>query len=300
MSNADPLDRQAIASARRYMGFVAWPTVVLGLVLVASYLATVAAALTGSISLWVAAPLVAVITYMSYTILHESVHGSIAGNLGSLRWLNKALGYMAAWITLIPLTAHKYEHIAHHRYTNDETRDPDFHTGSMGDSLLASVRAALFAWVSQFTFYARHRWEQAPTKEKIHLVLEVTLALGPRFALILAGYWLEGLVLFVFAWLVGGIVLLYLFSYLVHRPHERLGRYADTSTIELPRLVCRPVTWLWMYQNYHSIHHLFPRVPFYKYPHLYRDIQDVMEAKRAPVYRVSVRGLNDLSIRPAN
>lgn len=298
MSKKDQLDRQAIASASRYMGLVAWPTVVLGLVLGGSYWAIVTMALNGSMSLWLAAPLVGIITYMSYTILHESVHGSITGNHGSLRWLNKALGYMAAWITMIPLTAHRYEHMAHHRYANDEARDPDFHAGRMGVSLLASIRAALWAWVNQFSFYAEHRWSKAPAKEKMQLGLEVSLALGPRLAVIAAGYWVEGLVLFVLAWLIGGIVLLYLFAYIVHRPHEQVGRYTDTSTIVLPRSVRRPLTWLWLYQNYHSIHHLFPRVPFYKYPDVYRDIENVMEAKRAPIYRVSARGLKEVSPTP--
>jgi beta-carotene hydroxylase len=48
------------------------------------------------------------------------------------------------------------------------------------------------------------------------------------------------------------------------------------------------LTWLWMYQNYHSIHHLFPRVPFYKYARLYSEIEAVLKEKQAPIYRISV------------
>jgi beta-carotene hydroxylase len=277
------------------MGLVAWPTVVLGLVLGVSYAAVVAMAVTGDLALWLAVPLAAMITYLSYTILHESVHGSITGNRESLRWLNRSLGYMAAWITMIPLTAHKYEHIAHHRFANDEVRDPDFHVGRMRDSLVAPLRAALQAWVSQFSYYAEHRWRKAPASEKIQLGLEVTFALAPRLGVFAAGYWTTGLALFVVAWLIGAMVLLYGFAYIVHRPHEQVGRYTDTSTILLPRALHRPLTWLWMYQNYHAIHHLFPRVPFYKYPDVYREIEPVMAAKGAPVYRVSLRGLKEAS-----
>ena len=46
-----------------------------------------------------------------------------------------------------------------------------------------------------------------------------------------------------------------------------------------------------MFQNYHSIHHLFPRVPFYQYARLYSDIEAVMVAKGAPVYQLTWRGL---------
>ena len=291
MSKTDVLDQQAIARARQYMGVVAWPTIVLGLALGASYFATVIMALTGDLSLWLAVPMVAVLTYLNYTILHESVHGSISGNRRSLRWINKAMGYVAAWILMIPLTAHRHEHIAHHRHTNDAETDPDFHIGQMRVSLAAALRATVRASINQFSYYSKNRWAKAPAKQNVILCLEVAAALIPRLAVFAAGYRVEGLALFVLGWLMGATVLLYLFAYIVHRPHDRAGRYVDTSTILLPRSLHTPLTWLWMFQNYHSIHHLFPRVPFYQYATLYDEIEDVMMAKGAPIYRVTVRGL---------
>ena len=54
MTDFDVLDQKALASARRYMDAVAWPTVVLGLVVGVSYLANIAMALTGLLTLWIA------------------------------------------------------------------------------------------------------------------------------------------------------------------------------------------------------------------------------------------------------
>jgi beta-carotene hydroxylase len=66
----------------------------------------------------------------------------------------------------------------------------------------------------------------------------------------------------------------------------------DTSTILVPdNILGRLVTLAWVYQNYHSIHHLFPRVPFYRYPALFNDIEDTMVARGAPIYRLGWRGL---------
>lgn len=299
MSKTDVLDQNALASATQYMGVVAWPTIALGLVLGVSYIATVAMVLAGVLSLLPAVPLVAVITYLSYTVLHESVHGSIGGNRQSLRWVNKALGYMAAWILMIPLTAHRHEHMAHHRHTNDDVEDPDFHVGEMRDSLPAAVRATVQAIVSQFSYYSKNRWAKAPPKQNLYLCLEVAAALIPRLLVLAAGFWVEGLVLFLLAWLIGATVLLYLFAYIVHRPHEEVGRYIDTSTVLFSRPMHLPLTWLWMFQNYHSIHHLFPRVPFYSYAKLYEEIEHVMVAKGAPVYRITLRGLEPSSPRLA-
>ena len=298
MSMTDPLDKQAVASASKYMGQVAWPTVRLGLLFAVAYVAAVGLAMAGLLALWIAVPVVAFVTYLSYTVLHEAVHGSIGGNGRSFRWLNKAMGYLAAWITMIPLTAHRYEHMAHHRYANDEQGDPDFHMGRMRDSLFAPVRVALKAWVCQFAYYANNRWAYAPLRQNAALCLEVAASLVPRLALVMAGYWVEGLALFVLAWILGAIILVYLFAYVVHRPHEQVGRYVDTATILPPEspAMRAGLNWFWMFQNYHSIHHLFPRVPFYKYAELFEEIEDVMVAKQAPIYNISVRGLKQAAI----
>jgi beta-carotene hydroxylase len=295
VTKSDVLDQTALANARQYMAAVAWPTVILGLVAGLSYTATVAMALTGVLSLWWAVPIVAMVTYASYTVAHDSIHGSISGNRRSIRWINKALGYMAAWVLMIPLTAHRHEHMAHHRHTNNRVHDPDFPVGRMQDSVPAAVRAAMQIIVGQFSHYFKYRWKQAPARQNLVMCLEVAAAMVPRLAVLISGYWLEGLALFVLAWLIGVIVLLYLFAYIVHRPHERVGRYIDTSTILLPGPVGTLFTWLWLFQNYHSIHHLFPRVPFYQYAKLYAEIEAVMVAKGAPIYRVTLRGLEPLS-----
>lgn len=299
MTRTDALDRSALASATTYMGVVAWPTILFALGAGGAWIATVLLALTGLIPLMLAVPLAAVLTYANYTVLHEAVHGSIAGTQRSLRWLNEALGYVAAWILMMPLTAHRHEHVAHHRHTNKVSEDPDFHVAEMNQSLPAAVRAALRAYTTQFSYYFEKRWAHAPVKQNVILCAEIVAALGPRVAVIAAGYWVEGLALFVVAWLLGATILLYLFAYLVHHPDARQGRYVDTATIIPPRLLRAPLTWLWLFQNYHSIHHLFPRVPFYSYARLYGDIENIMVARGAPVYRMSLRGLEPSEVKLA-
>ena len=298
MTKSDTLDQAALASARQYMTAVAWPTVILGLVAAVSYVTTVALALAGVLSLWVAVPIVAIVTYASYTVAHDSIHGSISGNRASMRWLNKALGYLAAWVLMIPLTAHRHEHMAHHRHANDPAHDPDFPVARMQDSAPAALQAAMQIVVGQFGHYFKYRWKRAPAQQNLVMCLEVAAAVLPRLAILLSGFWVEGLLLFVVAWLIGVVVLLYLFAYIVHRPHEHEGRYNDTSTILLPGPLGTLLTWLWLFQNYHSIHHLFPRVPFYHYAKLYKEIEEIMAAKGAPVYRVTLRGLEPLSPLP--
>lgn len=291
MNQQDCLDQQALASAKRYMGGVAWPTVCLAVLVFGSYGLVLAASLVGALSLWLATPLIALLTYLSYSVLHEAVHGSITGNQQNLRWLNEACGYVAAWILMTPLTAHRHEHLAHHRNTNDRDGDPDYHVGDIRNAPIQAMIAASKVFHGQFSFYLQHRWNRASVHQNLQFCSEIAAAVLPRLALLAAGFWVEGALLFGVAWLLGVAITLYLFAYLVHRPHEVVGRYVDTSTVLLPGRGQPLLNWVWVFQNYHSIHHLFPRVPFYQYEKLFQEIEPVMVAKGAPIYRLSVSGL---------
>jgi beta-carotene hydroxylase len=132
MNQPDKLDQEALSHSKRYMGKFAWLTVFYGISVCGSYLMIVALAMLGKLPLLMAFPLVALLTYLTYTLLHEAAHGSISGSRKSLRWVNEALGYMAAWILMIPLTAHRHEHLAHHRHTNEPDGDPDYAASGLG------------------------------------------------------------------------------------------------------------------------------------------------------------------------
>jgi beta-carotene hydroxylase len=290
MNKPDKLDLQAVASAKQYMGKVAWPTVLLGVVVGASYVATPALVVAGVLPLLIAIPLMAFLTYAAYTVLHDAAHGSISGSHKSMRWLNEALGYAMGWILMIPLTAHRHEHLAHHRNTNQPDADPDFVVANMAKSPLHAVWAAMQIYTGQIKYYRTHRWSRGPRSQDVYLCIEVCAALIPRVAFIAAGFWLEGLALFVLAWVCGVALLMFLFAYIVHTPHETVGRYVDTSTFVATGVIGRIVTALWGYQNYHSIHHLFPRVPFYYYRRLFGDIEATMIVRGAPIYSLSAVG----------
>jgi len=294
MNKPDTLDQKALGAAKRHMGAFAWPTVLLGTAVAATYISTPLLVAAGLMPLLVAMPLMAILTYTAYTVLHDAAHGSISGSQTSLRWLNETMGYLAAWILMIPLNAHRHEHLAHHRHTNDSEQDPDFLVSNMARSPYHAVRAAVQVLLGQYRYYARHRWGKGPRKQDVYLVLEVIAALAPRLAFLASGFWLEGVAMFLVAWLVGIAALLYLFAYIVHTPHEAVGRWVDTSTILVDGAFGRLVTWLWLFQNYHSIHHLYPRVPFYHYRELYGEIEGTMIARGAPIYRLGPGGLRAL------
>ena len=284
-------DREALSAAAKRMGEFAWPTLIYGLMVVAAYWTTVGMVLLGVINIWLGVLLSAVFTYLAYTTLHESVHGSISGSHKSLRRLNDGLGYLSAMVLMIPMTIHRYEHLAHHRHTNEKDRDPDSKLARSSGSPVQFIMSSLSLYFANYGFYWRHRRIHSPRSEQIVLALEIVVAFGIRLVIVAMGFWQEALALFVLGTLIGLSALVYLFAYIVHRPCEAVGRYVDTSTIRVSGPVGKVLTWLWVFQNYHSIHHLFPKVPFYRYVEVFDEIEAIMARRQAPLYRLTWRGL---------
>ncbi len=280
----DALEARANQEARALMGEVAWPTMALAATALALYAATLIGAALGAVAPWLAFAGVATLTYVSYTVVHEAVHGSINGRETSLRWLNEALGFACAQPFAASFVIHRKEHFAHHRDTNHVGADPDLLIVSHG--LGGMIKAVATTTGRQIRFYMARHWGEASDRERAVVALEFAFGAAWRLAFLAVAGWKLALLLLVAAPVVGAFVLQALFAWVVHRSFDRTGRYLDTSTIVFPQPIDGIVTALWLFQNYHGIHHLFPRVPFYRYRQLFSRIEDVMVANGAAIHRI--------------
>lgn len=283
-SEINEADRHSQAVALREMGSVAWLTVALGAGLILSYAAILLALGFDGISVWLACALCTPIAYACYTVVHEAVHGSINGKQTRLKWLNELLGYTAAQIVGASFVAHRKEHLAHHRYTNIPRQDPDLKISSGG--FIRLIPGVFRAIPLQISYYLENNWAHAPNRDRLILLSEVIIAIVWRVLFVIWVGWEAGLIILAGATAVGNLITLTFFAWIVHRPHKNAGRFKDTSTFVFPPMLDRVVSWLWFFQNYHSIHHLFPRVPFYRYRHVFQQIEGYMRANGSPIIEV--------------
>lgn len=276
------LNQQAIAAAKTYMGHFAGGTVMLSLAVVAVFLANLGLYLQGITPLWATFLIFAVATYMSYTPLHEAAHGNIHGNHPHLKWINDACGYLCAQIIMVPYATHTVEHFTHHRFTNQSGKDPDFIVSRMGDGPVEFVQVLFrFLWV-QITFLFEGYWQQASRRERLTYAAEVGVAITWRLLLLSALPFLVWVALIVGAYLLGASFTVYWFAFRPHHPYTESARYKNTNSLIMPRWM-RPLEWFWLGQNLHAIHHAFPKVPFYRYHALFREIEPVLRAHGAPI-----------------
>lgn len=276
------LNKKALGIARNYIGSVAWPTVVLTLLVCSLFIICLVLFAAGYISVWLATPLISVLTYMSYTTLHEAVHGNIHGSNPNLRWVNDLCGYLVGPIISVPYNSHKHEHFAHHRYTNIAGKDPDFIISGMRTGLFAALLTTLKFFYVQNTFFYKQHWRSAKLKERFTYCLEIVFSIGWRVLTITLVEQPGIAVVVLLGYFAGGFFTAYWFAYRPHFPYDNSERYQNTSSLIMPMWM-KPIEWLWLGQNIHSIHHLFPRVPFYHYRALHRDIEPILRAQGTPI-----------------
>ena len=150
MTDIVALNKIASQKAKSYYCGVAWPTVLICLATFACYWSLPYLVMFSGFTLWLAIPVMVALTYAAYTVLHESVHGSINGNNKSMKGLNDGLGYLAGTILAIPLTAHRIEHLTHHAMTNHAEKDPDGYSANIVSSPLGMLQSAWKAIAIQY------------------------------------------------------------------------------------------------------------------------------------------------------
>ena len=276
-------EQQAQQVVIRHIGGFAWPTAALLVSCVMIYLACVAHLLTDPAFSWWALTGIGFCTYAVYTPLHDAVHGAVTGMSLERRWINEWTGYIAAHFLGISFTAHRRSHLKHHRSTNHPVEDPDIvlSADSGVQLVLAWLKGVPKEWLFALSFEHFTDAEKASVRREYGaiiltrlLLLVLCADLGTTLATLLCGQ------------LIGNAVLVTLFAWSVHHPHTEQERMKTTTVYQARSGLDTAMTLIWGYQNYHAIHHLYPKVPFFRYRSLYRALEPYLLESGVPVKRI--------------
>ena len=263
-----------LSAWRVHVGKFAWPTVVFFAFIVLGELAVWWGVLSARVPMWAGSIACAVLAYSAFTVLHEACHGNIHGDLTHLRWLGELAGWVSGALLLAPHPMFRVIHLHHHSHTNDPDRDPDLWVrGSRPWAVIARCLTILPAY--EYSFFVG---DVSQTRGKTTAMRATLLGLASfaaiLLALIVAGLGSEALWLWVVPAFAASGFLAFAFDWIPHHPHSKQGRFVDTRVLLAPGITL-PMLW----QNYHLIHHLYPRVPFYRYARCFRDVRPELEAK---------------------
>ncbi|MBD1205602.1 MAG: fatty acid desaturase [Rhodobacteraceae bacterium] len=217
---------------------------------------------------WLLLPLQGVLIIFLFTLEHEATHQTPFARV----WLNEVAGHLSGFLLLLPFLWFRYFHLAHHRWTNIDGKDPEL------DGAKPETRAAWLWHVSGLPYWlseVRLVPGLALGRVRASYLPEAALPRMAREArVMLAGYGLTALSflwtdLLLWVWLVpvllGQPVLrLYLLA-----EHGDCPRVADMFLNTRTTFTNRVVRFLAWNMPYHVEHHVAPTVPFHRLPDLH-------------------------------
>ena len=209
-----------------------------------------------------------------YAGQHELSHWTVFRT----RWLNTSLGHLFGFLVLMPREHDRMEHYQHHRHTQNPELDGELQGSPFYESLSSYLwyASGIGYWIgiiwrtvgTAFTFrfpnfFTEKQRRLSTFEARIYLLGYLTIAF---LSLYLQSWFV------VTYWLAPMLATKFIHNCQNLAEHTGMPNEPDilinTRTIKSNRLL----NWLAWNMPYHTAHHTYPAVPFYKLPRLHSDM----------------------------
>ena len=272
LTKARAFEKRARSTVQPLTAGFPWPTLLAFVGVYAGVGLIAVLTLKGYLSYWVSVPVEGILIYFIFTPLHEATHGNIAGRDRRFAWLEELVGHGSGFLLLAPFPGFRVLHLHHHANTNDPGEDPDYWVKS--PTWLGNVlRSMLIQPV-----YILHLWKIArdPRAKRAFVweLLYVAVYVAIVTAAFQTGIGKQLILLWILPGYIGVVLCPVMFDWPVHHPHTERGRYSDSAILLFPRPFRAFMDFIFCGHTYHLIHHLYPRVPFYRYRAAWEALKD--------------------------
>lgn len=232
--------------------------------------------LAGYVPLWLAMPANLASVYIAFTPLHDASHRAVSSN----SFLNDFLGVLTGQLLLpgVNMTVFRAIHMDHHRFVGQEGRDPD--TGLVDLPKWMGVTYLMFVdlhWVAWYFRYGRHYWSR---KVALWVYIMLALVVGSHMGFLMSPWWKEFLLLYVVPQRIGLGIVAYTFAHIQHPSGLTWENEPFQSTVYVRGN--SPWRRLMFGQEEHTIHHLVPHVPWFKYRRVWELANNVLRKQPIP------------------
>ncbi|MEY4066082.1 MAG: hypothetical protein RIR26_2290 [Pseudomonadota bacterium] len=227
---------------------------------------------------------------------HDAIHHTLTG----LKWFDEISARIVTWCVFWPHGVYSELHKLHHKMNGTDLRDPERVTFSEDEYESAGALKKFYIrnqlWVSVFVsggigMIIGHLARSLPflshsraLKRELLIDTAAILAINGTLYTLAAknGDLLKAVVLYVLVERIGGGLL----QFRSHIEHYGLsgkrGNYFATQLHACRNIETnRSMIWIFNGLNYHSIHHAFPKVPFYHLEEAHRRMTRLLETEGA-------------------
>jgi len=225
--------------------------------------------------------------------LHETTHGTAFRT----RWLNRAVAWFAAILTLRPALYFKYRHASHHTYTQHASLDPDMVPlpASLGEYVARILGLSFWGklvgtlWRAMLGRFSADERSFIPQVERARVAREARILVLIYLVVLAVSLALQ-------TW---AAAIYWLLPRIMGEPVLRAIRMAEhTAAEETPHLLantrttlCNPLLrTLYWNMPFHAEHHLATSVPFHALPSMHRQVKDRLQVI-APNYFIAHRDI---------
>ena len=221
---------------------------------------------------WALLPLQGVLIVFLFTLEHEATHKTPFAHERLNEWVGRGCGFLL----LLPFEWFRYFHLAHHRWTNIEGRDPEL-AGGKPETFRAWVWhvSGLPYWMSEARLLVALIFGRAKGD---YLPIAALPRIRTEARWMAAGYGLVAISLMVspllfWVWLlpvVLGQPALRLYLLAEHGDCPRVANMFENTRTTITTRMMRFLAWN---MPYHVEHHVYPAVPFHQLPALHKVMQ---------------------------
>jgi len=213
-----------------------------------------------------------------YAAQHETSHETVFRT----RWINEAVGRFTGFVLMFPRDYDRWQHLCHHRHTQDPEKDAELVYRSLYNGRLSGPLAliGITYWLSLWATMIQHAvtGRRIPVSEyylsddqERRVVLEARVHLALYAALIAGSIALQTWAVVILWW---APMLATAWTHQVQNFIEHGGMPHISDTWRSTRTVkTNPAMhWLSWQMVYHTAHHTYPGVPFHRLPDLHAAI----------------------------
>lgn len=225
---------------------------------------------------WLLLPVQGVLIVFLFTLEHEATHRTPFASVG----LNDWVGRLAGFLILLPFEWFRYFHLAHHRWTNIEGKDPELAGGKPETRLAWAWHVTgLPYWWAETKLIAvlvagRAEGDFLPESAKGRIVREARFL---ALIYVLAGLSLYWTPILLWVWVVPvllGQPFLRLYLLAEHGDCPRVANMFQNTRTTFTNRIVRFLAWN---MPYHVEHHVWPQVPFHRLPELHGMIKEDLQ-----------------------